>query len=659
MVAKIKQNVSDSHNSTKPVVGEIDTNSPIQSVKDAVSLFGEVASSAENPTIKKSKSKPYSVESVWAKEAQLHLAQVELNKLMAQLKNAETTKAQLLAELEKSKTTVTDLKQKLKVIRESRELAIQETKALKCQAKQLKEKKLGNLNVTNCTSKEESESAVQRYKSIIAELDLAKQELRKIRQECKESMEVKVSAFKRAEEAKDAMAAYTERAYELSKEILAVQESIQQLKLSSVEANQQKEEILVEKNVLSQSYKATLEESKKKLLALKKDFGPGLAENLELKFNETMNEISALQKEMENKNKSDIESLKSVTFVLDDAKQSLQKISEEENSIRSFVEALRVELENVKREHSVLKKKECETESIVRNLRGELHKGELELEVYLAEESKVRGSSKKMIGMLNQMSSETENARREAEDMKIKAIELKVEAEVTKRALEDAEMELKVALEEAEAAKAEEASILDQIRDLSEKTNADHASTSESGARITISWEEFECLNRMIEECDRLASVKVAAATANIEAAKVSENEAFKKLEVTQKEIEEIKKATHEALKQAEIAGRAKTAVETELKRLRERRNKKAAETAARVLAEKQMSSPSSSSSQRYRFQQQNSFRKNMEVKKLEKGKFSVSKKVLSQNISGIFHRKKSMQVEKGFPSYLPGENPL
>ncbi|GAU28298.1 hypothetical protein TSUD_256260, partial [Trifolium subterraneum] len=655
MVAKIRQSVSDSHNSTKPVVGEIDTNSPIQSVKDAVSLFGEAASSAENPTIKKSKSKPYSVESVWAKEAKLHLAQVELNKLMARMKNAETTKAQLLAELEKSKTTVMDLKQKLKVIAESRELAIQATKALKCQVKQLKEKKHGNLNVTNCTSKEESESAVQRYKSIIAELDLAKQELRKIRQECKESMEAKVSAFKRAEEAKDATAAYTERADELSKEILAVQESIQQMKLSSVEANQQKEEILVEKNVPGQSYKATLEESKKKLLALKKDFSPGLAENLEVKFNETMNEISALQNDLENKKKSDFESLKSVTFVLDDAKGSLQKVSEEENSLRSMVEALRVELENVKREHSVLKKKEYETESIVRNLRGKLHKSELELEVYLAEESKVRGESMQMIGMLNQLSTETENARREAEDMKIEAIELKVEAEVAKRALEDAEMKLNVALEEAEAAKAAEASILDQIRDLSEKTNADHASTSESCARITISREEFESLNRTIEECDKLVSIKVAAATTHIEAVKVSENEALKKLEITQKEIEEIKKATNEALKQAEMAERAQTAVETELKRWRERRHKKAEETAARVLAEKQMrSSSSSSSSQRYKFQQQNSIRKNMEVKKLEKGKFSVSKKVLSHNIGGIFHRKKSMQVEKGFPSYLP-----
>jgi hypothetical protein len=55
-----------------------------------------------------------------------------------------------------------------------------------------------------------------------------------------------------------------------------------------------------------------------------------------------MDEISALQKEMENKNKSDFKSLKSVTFVLDDAKESLQKVSEEEDSLRSMVEALRM-----------------------------------------------------------------------------------------------------------------------------------------------------------------------------------------------------------------------------------------------------------------------------------------------------------------------------
>lgn len=562
-------------------------------------------------------------------------------------------------ELEKAKRTALDLTQKLEVLSDSRELAIQETEASKSQAKQLKEEKYGcgNLDGTDGAWKEELETTVQRYKSVITELDIAKQELRKIRQGCNEYMEARVSAFKKAAEAKDAMKANTERASELSKEVFAVQESIEQMKVASAEANQQQAEILIEKIVLSQSYKDTLEEAGKKLLALKNNFCPELTKNLEARLTETMNEIGALQKEIENKKTSDLDSLKIVTMELDGAKESLQKVSEEESSLRSLVEALRVDLENVKREHSELKGKEYRTQSIVANLHVKLQKSESELEVYLAEDIKVRGASEEMILTLKQLSSETENARREAEDMKIKAVELKMEAEVTKLALEDAEIKLKVALEEAEAAQAAEASILDQIRVLSERTSAARASTSESGPRITISREEFESLSRKAEESDKLANIKVAAATAQVEAVKASENEALIKLEAAQKEIEEMKSATQEALKRAEMAEAARRAVESELKRWREREKKKAAEAASRILAETQRS-PNLSPQRYMMIQKQNSPPTNMEAQKLEKGKVSVSKKVLLPSISGIFHRKKN-QVEGGSPSYLPGENPV
>ncbi|KAG5133464.1 hypothetical protein JHK82_024652 [Glycine max] len=43
------------------------------------------------------------------------------------------------------------------------------------------------------------------------------------------------------------------------------------------------------------------------------------------------------------------------------------------------------------------------------------------------------------------------------------------------------------------------------------------------------------------EESDKLADMKVAAAKAQVEAVKASENEALKRLETTQKEIEDIK----------------------------------------------------------------------------------------------------------------------
>ncbi|XP_027336556.1 WEB family protein At5g55860-like [Abrus precatorius] len=653
MVAKIRQNATESPN-PKPEVGEIDTSPPFQSVKDAVSLFGEGAFSGEKPIHKKAK--PYSAERVLAKETQLHVAQKELNKLKEQVKNAETTKAQALVELERAKRTVEDLAQKLKVISESRELAINATEAAKSQAKQLKEEKYGDPDGSNGAWKEELEAAVKRYASVMTELDAAKQVLSKTRQECDSSLDARDSALKQAAEAEDAKKENMERATELSKEISTVKESIEQAKLASNEAQQQQAMILAEKDVLRQSYKATLEQSEKKLLALKKEFSPELAKNLEVQLAETVSEIGALQKEMENKRTSDLDSVKTVTLELDDAKESLQKVADEESSLRSLVETLKAELENVKREHSDLKEKESETESIVGNLHVKLRKSKSELEACKAEESKVSGASDEMILTLSQLTSETENARREAEDMKNKTAELKMEAEVTMLALADAEKKLKVALEEVEAAKAAEASALEQITVLTERTTAARTSTSESGALITISKDEFDSLSRKVEESDKLADMKMAAAKAQVEAVKASENEALKRLETTQKEIEDIKTATQEALKKAEMAEAAKRVVESELRRWREREQKKAAEAASRILAETQMSSETSP--QHYRIQKQNPPHATVEVKKLDKEKVSVSKKALLPNISGIFQRKKN-QVDGGSPSYLPGENPV
>lgn len=593
-----------------------------------------------------------------AKETELHVAQKELNKLKEQVKNAETTKAQALVELQRAKRTVEELTQKLKLITESRELAIKATEAAKVQAKQ----KYGDSDGINNAWKEELETAVKRYASIMTELDAAKQELRKTRQEYDSSSDATALALKQAAEAENLMKENTLRVSELLKEISAAKESIEQEKLAFVEAQQQQASILTEKDALRQSYKATLEQSEKKLLALKKEFSPNLTKNLEVQLAEAMSEIAVLQTEMENKRSSDLDSVKTITSELDGAKESLQKVVDEENSLRTLVETLKVEIEKVKKEHLELKDKESETESNVGNLHVKLRKSRSELETCLTEESKVRGASEEMISTLSQLTSETEDARREAEDMKNKTAELKKEAEATKLALEDAEKKLKEAMEEAEAAKAAEASALEQITALTERTSAARASTSsESGAVITISVEEFESLNRKVEESDKLADMKVDAAKAQVEAVKASENEVLQKLEATQKEIDDMKTATQEALKKAEMAEAAKRAVESELRRWREREQKKAAEAAARILAETQMSSQSSP--QHYRFQKQNPPpppppHTTVEVRKLEKEKVSFSKKTVLPNISGIFHRKKNY-VEGGSASYLPGENPV
>lgn len=650
MVAKDHQNSKDS---PKVEVGEIDTRAPFQSVKDAVTLFGKGAFSGEKPSIKKAK--PHSAERVLAKETQFHLTQKELNKLKEQLKSAETTREQALEELEKAKRTVEDLTHKLKTVSDSKELAIEATETAKNQAKQLEEANSIDPAESVGAWKQDLETTREQYMTAITELDAAKQELRKIRQNCDASLEAKVAAIKQAEEAKDVAKANIEKASELSKEISAVHESIEQVKLAFVQAQQEQANILSEKDIQRQSYRATLEDSAKKLLALNKEFDPQLNQTLEAQLASAATEIGNVQKEMENARASDLDSVKTVTSELDGAKESLHKVVEEENSLRMLVESLKLELENVKKEHYELKEKEAETESIAGNLHVKLRKTKSELDACVVEESRVRGASGQMISSLNQLSLETENARREVEEMKVKAEELKKEAEATKISLKEVDNKLRVALEEAEAAKAAEARALDEIQILSEKTSAARTSMSESGAKITLSKDEFESLSRKVEESDILAEMKVAAAMAQVEAVKASENEAIKKLEATQKEIEDMKKATEVALKRAEMAEAAKRAVEGELRRWREREQKKV-EAASRNLLESALES----SPHHYRIHKQNQTEKMVEARKLDRVRTAVGTKkaLLLPSLSNIFHRRKN-QIEGGSPSYLPGEKPV
>ncbi|KAL0310934.1 UNVERIFIED_CONTAM: WEB family protein [Sesamum angustifolium] len=636
MVAK---DYNKTKGSGKAEVGEIDTSAPFQSVKDAVSLFGEGAFSGEKPAIRKAK--PQSAEA--------------------------------LLELDRAKRTVEDLTQKLKSINESKDSAIRATEAAKHQTKQFAEANNANSTGSDGSANVDRETARAEYAAAVSELDVAKQELRKIRQEYDALIEAKVSATKQAESEK-ATKANIEKVGELSKEIVGVQDSIQQVKLANAHTKEEEAMICADKDKQKLSYKTRLEELAQKLLALKKDIDPELLKNLETQLGGTLSEIEALRNEMEKTRAADLDSVKTVASELDSAKESLHKVTEEENSLRSLVETLKLELDKLKREHSGLKETEAETESIAGDLHVKLRKAKSELEEALVGEAKARGASDEMVATIHQLVLESQNAKHEAEEVKQQAEELKREAEATRIELEAAEQKLKVAISEAEEAKAAEARALDQIKMLSEKTDAARASTSEPGAQITISKDEFESLSRKVEESEKLAEMKVAAAMAQVEAVKASENEALKRLEATQKEIEDMKAATQEALKKAEMSEAAKKAVEGELRRWREREQKKAVEAASRILSDSGKSfesSPRNYQIQRQRPQQSaTSFEssphnyqiakqipqetKVMETRKLEKAKTSVAKKVLMPSLSTVFHKKKN-QVEGSSP-FSPSE---
>ncbi|EOA13056.1 hypothetical protein CARUB_v10026057mg [Capsella rubella] len=651
MVAK-KGRRDSSDSSPVVEVGEIDTSAPFQSVKDAVNLFGEAAFSAEKEKPAIRKPSPQSAEKILVKQTELHLAQKELNKLKEQLKNAETVREQALNELEWAKRTVDELTRKLEAVNESRDSANKATEAAKSQ---IKEAKPGNVSVSSSSDAQIQD--MEQYEAVCKELDTAKQELRKIRQVSNEILETKTVALSKVEEAKEVTKVHSEKIELLKNEIAAVNESVEQTKLASSQARKEQSKIFAEKEIQQHSYKAGMEESAKKSLALKNEFDPEFAKKLEVQLTETYNEIDELQKQMETAKASDMDSVNGVSLELNEAKVLLEKLVEEEKSLQELVESLKAELKNVKTEHSEVEAKEAEIESVAGDLHQKLTRGKSELEDCVAEESKAKAALEDMMLTINQISSETETARREAEEMRNKADELMKEAETAHLAHEESELHLRVALDEAEEAKADEAKALEQIKSISEKTKAARNSTSsESGSQsITLSQEEFKSLSKRAEVFDKLAEMKVAAALAQVEAVKASENETLKKLETTQEEIKKLKTATEEALKKAAMADAAKKAVEGELRRWRERDQKKAEEAATRILAEAEMKMTTESSPQQlYKAPKHKPVHN-----KLEKTKTSVySKKVLLPNLSGIFNRKKN-QVEWGSPSYLPGEKPF
>ncbi|XP_058202475.1 WEB family protein At1g12150-like [Rhododendron vialii] len=556
------------------VVGEIDTRAPFQSVKAAVSLFGEVSSPKARPVLKKPKT---AEERVLEKETQLHLAHKELEKFKEQLKSAETTKSQAARELGKANRTLQELTCKLETASESKQAAIAATEAAKNRAKELEEAKssIKDVQLDSASWKQAVDSEREQYKASAAELIGAKQELTSIRQDFDAALDIKLSAFQEAADAQHATKVNRERLNELSKEIATMSETLSQVKIAIVHGQDEQAKNAADKEARLQFLRTAKEEAEKKILMLKEEESKlKLSGNLEEKLEETTEAIAVIQEQLKNVRESDLLSLKTVTLELEDAKNALEQVLKEKSLLCTSVNSLQLDLDEVKKDCSEWKEKEAKSESVSENLRVELERIKEELEAALAGEIKQEEASNDMQSTLQQLSSETDHARRESEELRRSIEDLKREAE-TKRNLErETEEKLQAALKEAEEAKVAAKVVNDQIHLTPLCTDSKN---SESKDKIKLSAEEFESLRKKVEEFEKLGQMKVADAMAEVEAIKVRESEAAKRLEEDLKEIEDMKTETEDALKKAEMAEAAKQVVEGELQKWRQQEDKKVA----------------------------------------------------------------------------------
>ncbi|XP_028769824.1 WEB family protein At1g12150-like [Neltuma alba] len=549
-------------------VGEIDTRAPFQSVKAAVSLFGEVAVSKEKRSVRRRSS-----ENVLEKETQLLLAQRELNKIKKQLESAETTKSKALAELEKAKVTLQDLTTKLTNVRESKEAAMEAAEAVKNQAKQLERAK-SQKEVGFEAWKLELEHARKEYTTTVKELDAAKQELTKIRQDFDAALEAKLAAFQTAGEAQRSAKLNSERISELSNEIAAMKTSVEELKLASLQTQEEQAKAMAEREAQYDSYKNGKEEAEAKMESLMKEYDPELnTEDLEAKLAETSAEIEVLQEQMKKEHASDMEAAKAITSELKEATKTLGEVAEEESSLRNLVALLKDELENVKTEQRILKDKEQKSEALASYIKDELQKSKGETNIEELEKASKLFHEQSM--KIEKLTEETETAKRDAEEMNQRTHDLKQEAEKARALAQELETKLEIVLKEAEEVKAAEQRALEEMKILSEmqgnnKNQVSDVTNSEDHGKIKLSVDKFESVTGKVKECADLVEKAELAAITQVVAIKARQSEADKKLEANLKAIEEIKAATEMALKNAEMADSAKMALEGELRRLRQ-----------------------------------------------------------------------------------------
>ncbi|KAM2056049.1 hypothetical protein ACFX1T_005379 [Malus domestica] len=564
--------------SPRAEVGEVDTRAPFQSVKAAVSLFGKVvsrggpssnASPRVNANAVKKKLSPET--NALDKETQLLLAQKELNKIKQQLQSAETAKARALSELDKAKRTLRDLNTKLKTLTDSKRSAIKDAEDVKNRAKKLEEVK-SRETIEGNSWKRELDHARNEYTTTVTELDAEKQELTKIRQDFDAALEAKLAAFQQAAEAQRSANVNSDRVNELSKEVSAMQGSIEQLKLAALQAQQEQVNAMSEKEAHLRSYRSAKQEAEDKLLSLKNEIDPELAKELEAKLEETTSEIEVIQEEMKKAHACEMDSVRGVTMELNEATKTLQEVADEESFLRSFVSSLRLELEDMKREQGELKDKEMEMEALATKLTDQIQKIKEEAEAQRNAPPSPHEYDAHHSSTAQKLYSETESARLEVEKMKENANRHKREADDSRVAAEGTEKKLKIALEEAKDAREAEQRVLEELKLLSGGTQEEGASSNSEtgGAKIRLSEEGFESLRKKVEECEKLAEMKQAESMNQVEAINVRKTEVDKKLEANLKAIEEIKTATDMALNKAEMADSAKSAVEGELRKRRQ-----------------------------------------------------------------------------------------
>lgn len=413
------------------------------------------------------------------------------------------------------------------------------------------------------------------HAKVLRELRSVKRELSKLKLDMARILDEKRRAEKEIESSVSKMTSYSSSVESLTKEIEEINEENVLVELARIEALKEYEEIEAQKKEDAKNHSYAMEETRKKMNEMIQEIE--YSEELEEKLAITMSDIKMLEnvkeiKEMDRRIQRAPESaLESIEDEFEATKKELALVKEESFQFMSSMDIVRDELKHVAEESARLKRKEEKAERKVQNLNSKLLRAKAKLEAVSTSEVEAKSTASSLSHTLDQLKTETESAKHELSLISGETAITKAEIQKTDNEIDLAEERLQIVLQELRTAKSSEATALQNLESVIEKTMRDRASASRDKSTITISKFEYDYLTGHASGAEEIAEKKVAAAEAWVEALKASEKEILIKIELARRETRELKINEDREANVTERSLHAKKIVEEELQNRRQK----------------------------------------------------------------------------------------
>ena len=426
---------------------------------------------------------------------------------------------------------------------------------------------------------------------VLSKLKSAQEELLRVETELADARASEFKAMTQAELMQTAVNMERGKTAELLKHVSELNEAILHSKLAAIEAEKENSAVLSEKEAELQLVTATLAQAQKQLEELRKQTeivqfleNELLAKSVfietlqfELKeanelhslsakaASEAINNLNQLKSDFERQERENSEqavSINSLEMELNQLKIKLKNANEEVGCSKCDVEMLTGELEETKIEVDEIRGRENEAQVEIALLKSELHKGRSRIAAAEAAEARAESVKSGLYLAVQQLAVEAGEAKKESQRLKQGADEAK---EITRETV-SVNPQFEVSSQDLE---------------LSQKDEYNKEAKARKDDHITISVIEYESLVSKAKKADQIPVLLSENLSQSATFENRDEAEVLKELEFAMVRIAEFRTQAEQAVSRAEMAEKAKAAIEEQLRQWREQRQRKRAALAA------------------------------------------------------------------------------